>query len=218
MSQARAPRNTLDRGKIVDAARELLDREGMDALSMRRLADALGVRPMSLYHHLATKDELIDALVDSVFGEIELPEPSAQWKAELSKRSRSMRAVLTGHPWALPLMETRANPGAKSLEHHEATLNVLRSAGFSVPAAAHGYAILDAFVYGFVLNEIMLSSVGLDTDAEELARGMDFSATPRIAEVAQMYVEAENFVLLDSFEVGLELTLEGIEKLRGKFD
>lgn len=217
MSSSRAPRNTIDRDRIIAGARELLDGRDLDALTMRSLAEALGVRPMALYHHVATKDELLDALVDSVFAEVHAPDPSGGWRRELAERSRSMRDALARHPWALALMETRKRPGASSLRQHEAVLEVLRSSGFSLPAAAHAYAVLDAFVYGFALQEAMLSAAGLQDDAQELADGMDLSAAPRIAELAQMHLDADGDAFAGSFDVGLDVVLDGLEEIRARF-
>ncbi len=169
---------------------------------------------MALYHHFRNKDELLNSVVESVFGEIYLPEPSGGWRAELAARSRSMREVLTAHPWALPLMETRTNPGPVQLKHHETTLETMRRSGFSVRAAAHGYAILDAFVYGFAFQETLLGSIGLDSNPEQLAEGMELSSRPRLAEMVQLYLEDGGFRFSDSFGVGLRLTLDGLGALR----
>lgn len=216
MAKSRAPRHTLDRDGIVDATRGLLDTEGLESLTMRRLADALGVRPMALYHHFRNKDELLNAVVETVFGEIYLPEPSGDWRTELAARSRSMREVMTAHSWAPPLTETRTHPGTMQLEHHEATLETMRRAGFSVRAAAHGYAILDAFVYGFALQEAQLSSIGLDSDPERLAGGIDWTSRPRLAEMVRLYLESDSYPLSESFGVGLRITLDGLEALRSE--
>ena len=125
-----------------------------------------------------------------------------------------MREVLTAHPWALPLMETRTNPGPVQLKHHETTLETMRRSGFSVRAAAHGYAILDAFVYGFAFQETLLGSIGLDSNPEQLAEGMELSSRPRLAEMVQLYLEDGGFRFSDSFGVGLRLTLDGLGALR----
>lgn len=183
---------------------------------MRRLADTLGVRPMALYHHFRNKDELLNSVVESVFEEIYLPEPSGDWRAELAARSRSMREVLTAHPWVLPFMETRTKPGAVQLKHHEATLETMRRSGFSVRAAAHGYAILDAFVYGFAFQETQLGSIGLDSDPGRLAEGIELSSRPRLAEIVQLYLDGSGFRFSESFEVGLRLTLDGLKTLQSE--
>lgn len=210
---ARAPRNSLSRERIVTAALEIADSGGLDALTMRGLAQALGARPMSLYHHVATKDELLSAAVDGVFTEISAPAPDEPWRAGLATRARSMRAVLRRHPWALRVMEAQRSPGPATLAGHEAVLEVLHRAGFSLPAAAHTYAILDAFVYGYALQESMLTEVGLLESPAEVAQGMHLAAAPRVAELASLYVDSPDVPFEDSFEVGLEIVLDGVSRL-----
>lgn len=217
MSLPRAPRNTIDRERIIDRARGLLDEHGLEALTMRGLATSLGVRPMALYHHIATKDELLNVLVDSVFAEVSVPEGADEWRTELAHRSRSMREALMRHPWALPLMEALRNPGPASMRQHEAVLGLLRRSGFSLRAASHAYAVLDAFVYGFALQELMLSDTGLASDPQRVADGIDFSATPHMAELAQLYIDSETYPFVDSFDVGLDIVLDGLATIRERF-
>jgi len=217
MTSRRAPRNTIDRDRIVIGARALLDQRGLGALTMRALADELGVRPMALYHHVATKDELLDLLVDRVFAGVYVPLPDGDWRHELAERSRSLRSALSSHPWALSVMESRKRPGASSLRQHEAVLATMRGSGFSVPAAAHGYALLDAFVYGFALQEVMLGDAGLRDDPQELAAGIDFSASPHVAEVAQMHLSANADLFSPSFDVGLTAVLDGLASIAEDF-
>ncbi len=123
---------------------------------MRSLACELGVKPMSLYHYVASKDEILDGIVDLIFGEIDLPSPGGDWRAQLHRRAVSARRALRRHPWAIGLMESRANPGPATLRHHDATLATLRGAGFSVAMTAHAYALLDSYTYGFALQEAAL--------------------------------------------------------------
>lgn len=210
----RAPRNTLTRARVLSGALELADREGLDALTIRALAAALNVRPMSIYHYVSTKDELLDALVDAVFAELYVPTTQGEWRAELVRRAQSLRAALARHPWALTVMESRAQPGPANLGGHEAVLDVLHEAGFSVESAAQAYAVLDAFSYGFALQDAMLRSVGLDTSAAELSDGMELTGYPRIAAVAAHYVQAPVYPLDEAFELGLEIALDGIARLR----
>ena len=214
-SSTRAPRNTLSRDRLVSVAVELADEEGLAALTIRALAGRLGVQPMALYHHLPNKDAILDAIVDAVYAEVYLPSTMAPWRDELTERSRSMRAALRRHPWGLALMETRANPGHANLANHEAVLDVLRTAGFSLPATAHAYAVLDAFVYGFSLQEAMLASSDFEDSAEEFLAGMDLAGRPRMAEFATEHVLADDYAFSDSFEVGLTLVLDGIAGLPG---
>jgi AcrR family transcriptional regulator len=138
---------------VLRAATVLADRVGVGSLSMRKLAQELGVEAMSLYHHVANKDDLLDGMVDLVFGEIELPSGDAGWKAAMRRRAISAREALRRHPWATGLMESRSTPGAANLRHHDAVLGILRGAGFSVELAAHAYSLLDSYIYGFALQE-----------------------------------------------------------------
>lgn len=211
----RAPRNTLTRERVLTAALELADRDGLPALTIRALAAHLAVRPMSIYHYVATKDELLDALVDLIFAELHVPTAGGDWRRELTRRSRSVRRSLARHPWALTVMESRTQPGPAVLADHEAVLDVLHAAGFSVAAAGHAYAVLDAFVYGFALQDLMLRSAGLDTSAAELAAAMNLDRYPRLTEMAAYYAQSETYPLDASFDLGLELALDGIAQLRG---
>lgn len=213
MTNQRVPRNSLTYERVVEGARELADERGLDALTIRALATHLGVKPMSIYHYVANKELLLDALVDLVFKEFYTPDPDGRWRVELANRARSVRAVVSHHPWALAILETRTHPGPANLNGHESVLEVLHRAGFTVEAAAHAYAILDAFVYGFVLQDIMLRSIQLDTSADALRAEMDFSNHPRLAEMAAFYVRASSYPLNETFEVGLGITLDGIEQL-----
>jgi hypothetical protein len=129
-----------------------------------------------------------------------------------------MREALGRHPWALGLMETRRHPGPANLASHEACLEVLRVAGFPLQATAHAYAILDAFVYGFALQEAMLDSVDLEEAPAELIAGLDLAGLPRMAEFAHEHVLAEGYAFADSFEVGLDLVLDGLARLPGSPD
>src|SRR5688572_613925 len=130
---------------------------------MRKLAEALGVEAMSLYHHVANKDRILDGMVDLVFGEIELPK-SAGWKTAMRKRAFSAREALMRHRWALGLLESRKNPGPALLRHHDSVIGTLRRAGFSIAMAAHAFSVLDSYVYGFALQEANLPF----TNTEEL--------------------------------------------------
>ena len=214
---ARAPRNSLSRDLVVRRALELADRDGLAVLTIRALADACEVKPMAIYHHIANKDAILDAIVDAVFDEIYVPQAQGPWREELAERCRSMRAALRRHPWALALMESRRNPGPANLRGHEACLDVLRTAGFSLPATAHAYAVLDAFVYGFALQEAMLGEIDLEGSAAELIDGIDLRSHPRMAEFATQHVLRPGYSFGDSFEVGLELTLDAVERLRHDF-
>jgi AcrR family transcriptional regulator len=212
----RAPRNSLNREVVVRGAVRVADRDGLAALTIRALAAECGVRPMAIYHHVANKEAILDAIVDTVYAEVYLPHAEAPWRDELAARSRSMRAALRRHPWALAVLETRRNPGPATLLGHEACLEVLRSAGFSLQATAHAYALLDAFVFGFSLQEAMLAQVDLD-DAARLVEGINLSGYPRMEEFATRHVLAEGYSFASSFDVGLGLLLDALERLQETF-
>ena len=157
------PRGRLTRDRVLDAAVTLADKGGTDALTMRKLGQALGFEAMSLYNHVANKDDLLDGLVDIVFSEIDLDCDGQDWRTAMRKRAISAREVLARHRWAIGLMESRTHPGPANLRHHDAVLRCLREAGFSLPMAAHAYSALDSYIYGFALQE---PSLPFDTPDE----------------------------------------------------
>ena len=138
MSTERAPRGTLTRDRVVDAALSLADEQGLDALTMRALARRLDVKPMAIYHHVAGKDAILDLVVDRVFAEIDLPVPGRPWRPEIRRRALSARSVLLAHPWSISLLETRSvaqNPA--TLRHHDAVIGTLRRGGFGLAPGRH---------------------------------------------------------------------------------
>jgi AcrR family transcriptional regulator len=221
MSSPRAARNTLTRDRVMDRALALAEREGLDALTIRALAADLGVKPMAIYHYVASKDVLLDALVDRVFAEVPLPRADEGdgdgWREPLADRSRAMRDLLARHRWALSVLETRAHPGPATLAAHEAVLDVLRRSGFSIEASAHAFALLDAFVFGYALQESMLEAAGLPDSPADLRAGMDLAAFPRIAETAELYTASPDYVFASSFEIGLGAVLDAIAGFAARF-
>ena len=211
-----APRSPLTRERVLRAAVALADREGVGSLSMRRLAKQLGVEAMSLYHHVAGKQALLDGMVDLVFGEIELPAADGAWKAAMRRRAVSAREVLGRHPWAINLMESRRSPGPANLRHHDAVIGCLRQAGFPVALTAHAYSILDAYIYGFAVQE---ASLPFDTPeetaelAEEMMEGFPADAYPHLTELAVQHVLQPGYDYGDEYAFGLELILDGLERL-----
>jgi AcrR family transcriptional regulator len=209
------PRSPLSRHRLIAAAMEIADAGGLATLTMRSLATAVGVTPMSLYHHVRNKDEILDALVDAVFAEIALPEPGGDWRAEIRKRSHSAREVLGRHPWAVGLLESRRAPGPANLGHHEAMLAVLREAGFSLSLTAHAYALLDSHVFGFAVQEASLPfSDSPQTIAAAAAHFQDLvpaETYPRMVEFMTDYMMQPGYRFGDEFAWGLELILEALE-------
>jgi AcrR family transcriptional regulator len=212
-----APRTPLTRQRVLRAAVALADRGGVGALSMRKLAQELGVEAMSLYHHVANKDDILDGIVDVVFAEIELPTGEAGWRAAMRRRAISAREALRRHPWATGLMESRSTPGPANIRHHDAVLGVLRNAGFSIELAAHAYSLLDSYIYGFALQEASLPFHTPEETAEVAQTIMaEFPADeyPYLAEIATDYVLQPGYDYGNEFLYGLDLILDGLARAR----
>jgi AcrR family transcriptional regulator len=212
-----APRTPLTRQRVLRAAVALADRGGVGALSMRKLAQELGVEAMSLYHHVANKDDILDGIVDVVFGEIELPTGEAGWEAAMRRRSVSAREALRRHPWATGLMESRRTPGPANIRHHDAVLGVLRNAGFPVELAAHAYSLLDSYIYGFALQEASLPFHTPEETAEvaqEIMAVFPADDYPHLAEIATEHVLQPGYDYGDEFLYGLDLILDGLARAR----
>jgi AcrR family transcriptional regulator len=207
---------SLSRDLVVRSAVALADAGGFDSLSMRKLAEVLGAAPMALYRHVANKEDLIDGMVDIVFGEIDPPAIGGDWKVELRKRGVSARAALRRHSWAVGLMETRMSPGPASGEHHNATMGCLREAGFSFRDAVHAYSVLDSYTYGFALQEKTIPFETPEESAEMAATtvGELGAEYPYLAEVV-VELGRSGYDYAEEFEFGLDLILDGLERLLG---
>jgi AcrR family transcriptional regulator len=212
-----APRIPLTKQRVLGAAVVLADRDGVRSLSMRKLAQELGVEAMSLYHHVANKDAILDGIVDVVFSEIDLPSGEADWKVAMRHRAISAREALCRHPWATGLMESRSIPGPATLRHHDAVLGILRTAGFSVELAAHANSLLDSYIYGFALQE---ANLPFDTPQEtaELAQTImaEFPADayPHLTEMAVQHVLRLGYDYGNEYQFGLDLILDGLDRAR----
>jgi len=207
----------LSRQRVVAEAIRLADREGVHGLSMRRLAGSLGAGAMSLYHYVANKEELLDAMVDVVFEEIALPPEELDWQSAMRERAMSARQVLARHPWAIGLMESRTSPGPANLRHREAVTACLRRAGFTVLMATHANWLLDSYVYGFALQE---TSLPFDT-ADELVDMTEGVFLPQLPADAFPYLNESAAALVaagydpsEEFTFGLDLILAALEPLR----
>ena len=211
------PRIPLNRQRLIEGAVELADTEGIGSLTMRKLAQKLGVKPMTLYHHMANKEEVLDAMVDLVFSEIDLPLAGADWKPAMHRRANSARTTLIRHPWAVTLMESRTTPGPATLQHHDAVIGCLRQAGFSVEMAAHAYSILDSYIYGFVLQEVSLPFDNTEEAhevTEKIVQQFPADDYPYLMEMAAEYVLQPGYEYANEFNFGLELILDGLERSR----
>ncbi len=209
-----AKRSTLTRERVLEAAMDLADEIGIEAFTIRKLAAALDVGPMTIYHHVPSKEEIVDGMVEMVFAEIDLPPADLDWKEAMRTRCVSARQVLNRHRWAAPLMESRLSPGPANLGHHEAVLGCLRNGGLSVQLTAHAYAILDSFIYGFAFEEATLpgnGGEGLAEVADEIAASMPLDEYPYLVELMAEHVMRPGYDFGDSFEFGLDLLIEGID-------
>jgi AcrR family transcriptional regulator len=211
----RASRTPLSRDRTVRAAVVLADAGGFDSLSMRKLAEELDTAPMSLYRHVANKEDLLDGMVDVVFGEMYPPAVGGDWTTELRERGISARAALQRHPWAVGLMETRLHPGHASAVHHNATMGCLREAGFPFRDAVHAYNLLDSYTYGFALQEQMIPFETPEESAEmaKTTVGERGGEYPYLAEVV-VELGKRGYDYAEEFEFGLDFILDGLERFK----
>lgn len=209
-SRPAAARAPLTRERVLKAAVDVADRDGLSALTMRRLGDELGVEAMSLYKHVASKTAILDGIVELIVGQIEVPTDADDWQQAMRRRAASARAVLTRHSWAIGLMESRRTMGPATLGYLEAMLGVLRAGGFAIEDAAHALWLLDSFVYGHVVHELSLS-VPSDQGAPPGAAVEPDPAHPHVADLA---THTSAFTIDGEFAYGLDLILDALERQR----
>lgn len=210
-----APRGQLNAERILEAAMDLADRVGLDGVTIRRLAEDLGTKPMTIYYYLPSKDAIVDGMVEEVFAQITLPPEDLPWTDALRVRCRSAREVLHRHPWAAPLMESRTPPGPNSLRHHDAVLACLRRGGLSWAMTAHAYAILDSFIFGFAFEEAILPATSGDAMTElaaEVTAGFDAADYPTMAAFTMEHVLQPGYSFGVSFDFGLDLIIDGLAR------
>ena len=210
------PRSPLSRERVLGAALVIADTGGIDSLSMRKLGEELGVEAMSLYNHVANKDDILDGIVDLVFSEIALPSDGADWKPAMRRRAISAHEALLRHPWAPSLMQSRTKPGPSTLRHHDSVLGRFRTAGFTLVMAAHAVSIIDGYVYGFALQQINLPLQSREQVAEvgqDILRQLA-GEYPHLAEMITKHAMKPGYDYAKEFEFGLDLILDGLERLR----
>lgn len=210
------PRVPLNRERILRAAIDLADRDGIDALSMRRLGRELGVEAMSLYRYVASKEDLLDGVADIVVAEIELPRPGAPWKDAMRRRAVSVRTVVGRHPWAAVLIDTRTTPSPIRMRYADAVVGCLRGAGFTSRTAIHAFLALDAYIYGFALQERSLpggTPEELAGAGEDIRRDLPADEFPHLAETVETFLAAD-FSYEDEFAWGLDVLLDGLERAK----
>jgi AcrR family transcriptional regulator len=210
-------RSRLSRERVLRAAITHADAGGLEALTMRTLAEELGVAPMALYRHIANKEDLVDAMVDVVFSEIDLPASIAGWKTAMRQRAISAREVLSRHRWAIGLMESRTNPGPANLRHHDAVIGTLRAAGFTTEMAAHAYSLVDSYIYGFALTQMNLpfnTSAEVAEVAQNMLQPFPLNEYPNLVEFITEHAMKPGYDFGDEFEYGLDLILDALEHAR----
>ena len=214
---APVPRVRLNRERVIASAVLLADSGGLEALTMRRLGEELNVEAMSIYNHVANKDDLIAGMADSIFGEIELPSHGDDWKTAIRKRSISFRDVLARHLWATTVRDSGTNPGPATLRHHDRVIGTFRNGGFSVAQTAHAFSAVDSYIYGFAMQE---KSLPFTTPEETAAMAaimlgqLPRSDYPYLAELTADHVLKPGYSYGDEFLVGLDLVLDGLETMR----
>ena len=206
-------RTPLTRERVLRAAVRLADKHGLEALSMRRLAATLRVEAMSLYNHVANKDDVLDGIVDLVIGEITLPTPGGDWKAAMRTRATSAHTVLLAHPWAALLVVSRMNVGPNMFRYIDATLATMRQAGLSWADTDRAWNAIDSFVYGFTLQ---LQNFPVEPDEYASAAAgylpmIPATQYPYMHEISRLVAEGTHDGTHD-FSFGLELILEGLER------
>jgi AcrR family transcriptional regulator len=205
----------LSRERVLQAAIELADTGGIESLSMRKLAQELGVQAMSLYNHVEHKDDLLDGIVDMVVGEIEVPDFSVDWKTAMRRRSNSAHAVLLRHPWSTMPLVSRVNVGPAMLRYVDATLGCLKEAGFSLQMADYAWNAIDSHIYGFTLQELNFPFEKSDY-AEAAKQGLALIPADKYPYLNKLthHVMDGDYDGIHDFEFGLELILNGLESFR----
>ena len=216
------PRLPLTRDRVLRAAVELADRDGIESLSMRRLANELGAGAMSLYNHVADKEDLLNGMVDEIVDEIDSPLRDASWKKTMRQRVLSARQVLLRHPWASAAIVSRVNVTPTMMGYTNSMLGILREGGFSVDLAHHALHVMGSRILGFA-QELYDDSEELE-DSPDMAAMMEQMQTeyPYIAELASEITHDTDSTVGKGcddqfeFEFGLDLILDGLERLRAQ--
>lgn len=206
------PRRKLTRDLILDAALRLADEEGIQAVSMRRLGQALSVEAMSLYKHVSGKEDILDGISDLVMLEVEVPGRDLPWKMALRQSAISTHQALLRHPWASAVLESRRNPGPTRMRYLDAVVSILRDAGFTLPDVARAFIAVDSHVYGFTLMILAWPFDLRDAPDEAMVMANDTfgDAFPGLRSMAELAITGPGVPI--EFEFGLDLLLDGLER------
>ena len=209
------PRLPLNRERILQAALGLADESGIESLTMRKLAQALGFEAMSLYNHVSNKDDLLDGLLDLVLDESEPPSPAGAWDTAIRDSAISVHRGLRRHPWACPLLMSPGRIRPARLRYMDSLLGRLREAGFSADTTYHAYHVLDAHIFGFALWQATHSydAAAVSNMAEAFERLIPVDEYPYLHEHGEQHLSEGPHHDVSAFEFGLDLILDGLRKL-----
>lgn len=211
----RGRRAPLSPDRVFGEALRLVDAQGLASLSMRKLAKALRVEAMSLYSHVANKEQILDGLVDLVVGEIELPAIGGDWRVAMRRRALSAHAALMRHPWAAMLLMSRLNIGPAMLRYADATIGCLTAAGFPYALADHAWMTMDAYIYGFTLQK---QNFPLDP-SQYAAAAKQFMPLLPAGHLLHLRGMSEEVIAgrhdgIHHLDIGLDILLDGFERMR----
>jgi AcrR family transcriptional regulator len=204
----------LSRERILRAAIDLADKDGLESLSMRKLAQEMGVKAMSLYNYVTNKDDILDGMVDIVVGEIESPKIDGDWRDAMRRRAISAHEILLHHPWAAMVLMSRINVGSSMLQYIDMTLGCLCEAGFSFEMADHVRNVIDSHIYGFTLQELNFP-INESDYSEMAAEGLSIIPAdkyPYLNKLTHHVIEG-SYDGIHDFAFGLELILNGLEPI-----
>jgi len=212
-TEARVP---LSRDRVLHAAADLADEGGLEALSMRRLAQSLGVEAMSLYHHVRNKGDLLGGMLDIVYAEVEPPSGEGDWRSAMRRSAISFQQVLMRHPWACSLLGSRIDASPTRLRYMDAVLGRLRSAGFSADMTHHAYHALDSHIVGFTLWLLPYLAIAQQQPdyAEHFLQELSGEDLPHLSEHVLVHMAPSKPGDVGEFEFGLDLILDGLDRLR----
>jgi AcrR family transcriptional regulator len=213
------PRIPLSRERVLGAAIALADESGIESLSMRHLGQELGVEAMSLYNHVANKDDIIAGIVDVVVGEFDLAPRGTGWETELRRIMMSAHAVLLRHAWACSILMSAASVGPARWEFMDTVLRTLRDGGFSVRLSHLGFHALDIHLLGSTMSaaNFQFDSAELAAMGEGFLRGLPAGEYPHMVEHVRYHLDDPKLGLEGDFSFGLDLILEGLERRRETF-
>jgi AcrR family transcriptional regulator len=204
----------LTRDRILAVAVEIADERGVGAVTMREVASRLGVEAMSLYNHVANKDDILDGMVELVVEQFDLPQDIDHWREAMRRRAVSAHQVFGRHPWAPMLLDSRESSGPSGLRYFDWVLGTLVRAGFSMDDAARAFSVLDSYIYGFGIQQLNISAGG-DVSAEERAEALrafiPAEQYPYLHQMASHAMQVGYDAEAD-FDFGLEIVLDGLER------